>query len=108
MKLKETSDRTIPGKGTEEAGATGATGITNTPEQENGPGHRNGRGAPDEKNGFKEKVCRVIPCHNNQPYVDINFDNYGIRLISPNPVNGDTVTVKYKGEIGQPDFEVRL
>lgn len=58
---------------------------------------------------FKEKKCRVISYNKKMGILDISFDGYGIRLrnVFENAI-GDSVTIKYKGEIGNPNFSCKL
>ena len=63
-----------------------------------------------KKEYSKEKECGVINYNSTLNTMDINFDGYGIRIrdvkyFSTPPT---TVSVKYKGEIGQPDFSIKL
>jgi hypothetical protein len=36
------------------------------------------------------------------------FDNYGIRLKNIETFTENTINIKYKGELGRPDFEIKL
>lgn len=60
------------------------------------------------KNEFKEKECYVISYNKIFKTLDIMFDNYGIRLKNIESFAGNTVNIKYKGELGKPDFEIKL
>lgn len=57
---------------------------------------------------FKEKECKVLFYNKRTKTLDVLFDNYGIRLKDVKCFTGDTVTVKYYGEIGQPNFKYKL
>jgi hypothetical protein len=46
--------------------------------------------------------CKVVGTYRNQSIID--FDGYGILL--DGEITFDKVLVTYKGEIGQPDFEI--
>ena len=60
------------------------------------------------KNEFKEKECRVISYNKHSKTLDIMFDNYGIRLKNIETFTENTINIKYKGELGRPDFEIKL
>lgn len=60
------------------------------------------------KNNFKEKTCNVIAYNKSENTLDVKFDNFGIRIKNVKDFNGNTVSVKYKGEIGKPNFEYKL
>ena len=60
------------------------------------------------KNNYKEKECKVIGYNKITKILDISFNGYGIRLNNINNFKGDTVIVKYEGEIGKPNFSCRL
>ena len=57
---------------------------------------------------YKEKECKVIGYNKITKTLDISFNGYGIRLNNINNFKGDTVIVKYEGEIGKPNFSCRL
>lgn len=58
---------------------------------------------------YKTKRCSVISYSNITKNLDVKFDKYGIRIKNVNDFNGDKfVEIKYKGEIGKPNFEYRL
>ena len=40
--------------------------------------------------------------------MDIDFKGYGIRFNNVDDVNSDFVSVKYRGEIGKPNFSCKL
>ena len=52
--------------------------------------------------------CKVINYNKITNSLDISFDGYGIRFNGVKDFVGDTVIVKYKGEIGKPNFEYKL
>lgn len=61
------------------------------------------------KEDFKEKECEVINYNKHFKTLDIRFDNYGIRIKNVEHFNEtNTVIIKYKGEIGKPNFTVEL
>lgn len=62
------------------------------------------------KEDFKEKECKVIRYDNYTKSLDINFDGYGIRIrnVDSSYNNNSIVKVKYKGEIGKPNFIVKV
>ena len=60
------------------------------------------------KNEFKEKECRVISYNKHSKTLDIMFDNYGIRLKNIETFTENTINIKYKGDLGRPDFEIKL
>lgn len=61
-----------------------------------------------KNSGFKNKECKVIAYNKHANTLDIKFDSYGVRIRDVKKFNGDIVTVKYKGEIGKPNFECKL
>ena len=63
-----------------------------------------------KKDDFKEKECSVINYNNSLKTLDINFDGYGIKIRDVKHFSYPTTTVrvKYKSEIGQPDFSIKL
>lgn len=61
-----------------------------------------------DRNEYKEKDCDVIGYNKYNQTLDVNFDGYGIRIKNVENFDGDKATVKYKGEIGKPDFEYKL
>lgn len=63
---------------------------------------------PRKKNEFKEKKCKVIAYNKRTETLDVRFDSYGIRIKNVKDFNGDIATIKYKGEIGKPNFEYKL
>ena len=61
-----------------------------------------------KRDDYREKVCKVIRYNKAKKILDIYFDSYGIRLKDVENFSGDSVIVKYKGEIGKPNFKVCL
>lgn len=61
-----------------------------------------------KNNGFKNKECKVIAYNKRTNTLDVKFDNYGIRIKDVKEFTGDTVELKYKGEIGKPNFEYKM
>lgn len=61
---------------------------------------------PVEK--FKTEKCKVLSYNKNTQELDVNFLGCGIRLFNIDRDIGDVVSVKYRGEIGTPNFEYRL
>lgn len=60
------------------------------------------------KDVFKEKECKVINYNKSTKTLDIEFDRYGIRIKNIDSFDGtEMVIVKYKSEIGKPDFMVK-
>lgn len=60
---------------------------------------------------FKTKECKIISYNQRTNALDVLFDNYGIRIADVKGLedsNIPTINIKYKGEIGKPDFEYRL
>lgn len=62
----------------------------------------------NKQSAFKTKECKVIKYDNVKNILDINFDGFGIRIENVKDFSGDTVKVKYKGEIGKPNFVYEL
>lgn len=61
------------------------------------------------KDEFKEKECKVINYNQSAKTLDIKFDGYGIRINNINSfIETNMVIVKYKSEIGKPDFVIKL
>lgn len=61
-----------------------------------------------KNNEFKSKMCDVIAYDEDKHTLDVRFERYGIRIKNIENFNGNTAEVKYKGEIGKPNFEYRL
>lgn len=62
------------------------------------------------KEDFIEKECKIINYDNHTKSLDINFDGYGIRMkkIEFSYNNDPIVKVRYKGEIGKPNFVIKV
>lgn len=60
------------------------------------------------KDEFKTKECPVISYNKHSNTLDIIFDKYGIRMKNVKDFTGNIANVKYKGEIGKPNFEIAL
>lgn len=61
---------------------------------------------PTEK--YKTKKCDVLSYNKDTKELDINFSGYGIRLYNITESIGDSVVIKYRGEIGTSSFVCRL
>lgn len=61
-----------------------------------------------KNNGFKTKKCKVIAYDKESKFLDVYFDNYGIRIKNVDEIVGDFIDVKYKGEIGKSNFKFKL
>ena len=61
-----------------------------------------------KKDDYKYKECKVINYDNCAKTLDVIFDQFGIRIFNVENFNGCTAIVKYKGEIGKPNFEYKL
>lgn len=58
---------------------------------------------------YKSKTCHVIYYDKRFKTLDIMFDNYGIRIKNVKDfTEEDTINIKYKGEIGKSNFEIKL
>lgn len=57
---------------------------------------------------IKEKECKVIRYNKFTKMLDVNFEGHGIRIKNVDNFVGDTAIIKYKSEIGKPDFEYKL
>ena len=57
---------------------------------------------------YKKVMCRIIHYSENKKLLDVNFKGYGIRIKNAENIKGDTVIVKYKGEIGHKNFKYML
>ena len=58
--------------------------------------------------GYKDKVCKVLKHDKCNKILDVMFSCYGIRILNVENFSGDSVTIKYKNEIGNPDFEYKI
>lgn len=62
-----------------------------------------------DKSDYMEKYCKVINYDKKNKSLDIKFGIYGIRISNVQNYDGKKfVNVKYKGEIGKPNFEYKL
>lgn len=57
------------------------------------------------KSEYSSKKCIVFNYNQKTRSLDVKFDKYGIRIRNASPPTTDSVMVKYKGNIGCPDFE---
>lgn len=59
---------------------------------------------------FKTEKCRVSSYNKTTKELDIDFFGYGIRIcnVDVDFEVSDTIEVKYRGEIGKPNFICRL
>lgn len=62
------------------------------------------------KDDFKEKECEIISYNQNTKSLDVKFDGYGIRIKNVESFhnNSTMVKIKYKGNIGMPDFVMKV
>lgn len=58
--------------------------------------------------GFKTKECKVVSYNKKTLELIFNFKGINIRFTRIKNNIGDTISVKYKGEIGKPNFEIKL
>ena len=58
---------------------------------------------------YKTEICKVLLYNKSTKELDINFKGYGIRVfhVQDTPAS-DYVTIKYRGEIGKPNFTYEL
>lgn len=61
---------------------------------------------PVEK--FKTEKCKVLSYNKDTKELDVDFSGYGIRLYDVSKDIGDFVSIRYRGEIGKPNFECRI
>lgn len=61
---------------------------------------------PVEK--FKTEKCKVLSYNKKTKELDVDFLGHGIRLFNIDKDVCDIVNLKYRGEIGTPNFEYRL
>lgn len=57
---------------------------------------------------FKSEKCKVLFYHKDLKVLDIDFMGYGIRIDNVTECDSVYVNVKYKGEIGSPNFTYKL
>lgn len=53
---------------------------------------------------YKTYKCKVLHYDKKTKILDLDFKGYGIRLSGINNANSDFYLLKYRGEIGKPDF----
>ncbi|MDE6491550.1 MAG: hypothetical protein K2L37_00155, partial [Lactobacillus sp.] len=53
-----------------------------------------------QRGNFKTMECKVISYNEKLKTLDVNFSGYGIRIKDVPNFYGDTVTIRYKGDIG--------
>lgn len=63
---------------------------------------------PSVSKKYKEEECKVIKYDPKGKTLDVMFKEYGIRIRNVESFEGETVLVKYKGEIGKKDFSYKL
>ena len=57
---------------------------------------------------YKTEKCKVLSYNKKTKELDIDFKGYGIRFNNGDDVNSDSISVKYRGEIGKSNFSCRL
>ena len=57
---------------------------------------------------YKTEKCKVLSYNEKTKQLDIDFKGYRIRFNNVDDVNSDFVSVKYRGEIGKPNFSCKL
>lgn len=60
---------------------------------------------------FIEKECEVIYYNSHEKTLDIKFNKYGIRVRNVELIDNKdhtTIKIKYKGEIGKPNFIIKV
>lgn len=57
---------------------------------------------------FKMMECKVISYNKFNNTLDVVFGKYGIRIKDVKSFDGNVVNIKYKGEIGKPNFEYKI
>ena len=57
---------------------------------------------------YKTEKCKVLSYNKKTKELDIDFKGYGIRINNVDEVNSDSISVKYRGEIGKSNFSCRL
>lgn len=64
----------------------------------------------DKKIIYKNKTCRVLNYDTILKILDIEFDGIGLRIhdVKGRVKDTDTVTIKYLGTIGKPNFKFVL
>lgn len=61
-----------------------------------------------KKDEFKTRECSVIRFDKSRKFLDVLFNGYGIRIFNVEEFSSSSAVVKYKGEIGNPDFKYGL
>lgn len=57
---------------------------------------------------YKTEKCKVLDYNEKTKELDIDFKGYGIRLYNVGIIKSDIVSIKYRGEIGKPNFSYKL
>lgn len=60
---------------------------------------------------FIEKECEVIYYDSHKKTLDIKFNKYGVRIRNVELIDNKdhaTIKIKYKGEIGKPNFIIKV
>ena len=57
---------------------------------------------------YKTEKCKVLSYNEKTKELDLDFKGYGIRINNVDEIKSDFVSVKYRGEIGKPNFSCRL
>lgn len=62
-----------------------------------------------EKDNFKMEKCKVLKYDKISQTLDVDFKGYGLRLKNIKNFNERTTAfIKYKGEIGTPNFVYKM
>lgn len=57
---------------------------------------------------YKREKCKVLSFNEKTKELDIEFKGYGIRLYDASKPDSEFVFVKYRGEIGKPNFQYKV
>lgn len=57
---------------------------------------------------YKTEKCKVLAYDKFTKELDIDFKGYGIRINNVGKLDSDFVSIKYRGEIGTPNFTYKL
>lgn len=57
---------------------------------------------------YKTEKCKVLAYDEFTKELDIDFKGYGIRINNVGKLDSDFVSIKYRGEIGTPNFTYKL
>ena len=57
---------------------------------------------------YKTEKCKVLTYNEKTKELDIDFKGYGIRLNNVDNIKSDIISIKYRGEIGKPNFSCKL